>query len=408
MDRGTALAPLREQNFRWYYASSAVNMVGNTMAPVALAFAVLHVSDSPSALGAVLAASTIPMVVFLLAGGVLADRLPRALLLQVGGFVLAATQGLAAYLVISGTAELWMLIVLEALNGTALALIFPAYAGLLPQLVPRELLQQANVLQAVARGTLRVLGPTAAAWLVVGAGAGWALAVDAITWALASVLMARVSVPPRIRTGEETTTLGELREGWTFFRSTTWLWVVVLAFAFLNAIHAGAWLTLGPAVAKETIGAKGWGYALSAESVGLLLTTAIMLRRRLERPLLVGMLTISALALPLVLLGATHAVVPVVIGAFVAGAGIEVFNLGWNLAMQEHVEERMLSRAYSYDALGSLIAMPVGQLAYGALGVTFGFKEVLVISGIAYAAIALATLGSRSVRELRRAELVAV
>ncbi|GAB3773266.1 MFS family permease [Nocardioides ginsengisegetis] len=407
MDRGTALAPLREQNFRWYYASSAVNMVGNTMAPVALAFAVLHVSDSPSALGAVLAASTIPMVVFLLAGGVLADRLPRALLLQVGGFVLAATQGLAAYLVISGTAELWMLIVLEALNGTTLALIFPAYAGLLPQLVPRELLQQANVLQAVARGTLRVLGPTAAAWLVVGAGAGWALAVDAITWALASVLMARVSVPPRIRTGEETTTLGELREGWTFFRRTTWLWVVVLAFAFLNAIHAGAWMTLGPAVAKETIGAKGWGYALSAESVGLLLTTAIMLRRRLERPLLVGMLTISALALPLVLLGATHAVVPVVIGAFVAGAGIEVFNLGWNLAMQEHVEERMLSRAYSYDALGSLIAMPVGQLAYGALGVAFGFKEVLVISGIAYAAIALATLGSRSVRELRRAELVA-
>jgi len=220
--------------------------------------------------------------------------------------------------------------------------------------------------------------------------------------------MARVQVPPRVRTGEQTSTLTELREGWTFFRGTTWLWVVVLAFAFLNAIHAGAWLTLGPAVAKETIGAKGWGYALSAESIGLLLTTAIMMRRRLERPLLVGMVTISGLALPLVLLGATHAVVPVVIGAFVAGAGIEVFNLGWNLAMQEHVEERMLSRAYSYDALGSLIAMPVGQLAYGALGVAFGFKEVLVLSGIAYAVIALATLGSRSVRELKRAELVGV
>ena len=142
----------------------------------------------------------------------------------------------------------------------------------------------------------------------------------------------------------------------------------MVAFALLNAIHAGAWLTLGPAMAKETFGERGWGYALSAESVGLLLTTAVMMRRRLERPLLVGMIAISALSLPLILLGSTSSVLFVVIGALIAGAGIEVFNLGWNLAMQENIEERMLSRAYSYDALGSLIAMPVGQLAYGALG----------------------------------------
>ena len=125
------------------------------MAPVAVAFAVLEVSDSPSALGAVLAANTIPMVLFLLFGGVIADRLPRVLVLRVGNLVLAGTQGAVALLVITDTAELWMLIVLEAVNGAALALVLPALAGLMPQLVPREMLQQANVLQSMMRGGLR-------------------------------------------------------------------------------------------------------------------------------------------------------------------------------------------------------------------------------------------------------------
>lgn len=406
MSRGSAFAPLREPNFRWYFLSSSINMIGNTMAPVALAFAVLEVSDSPRALGAVLAANTIPMVLFLLFGGVIADRLPRVLILRVGSIVLAATQGAAAYLIVNDVAELWMLIALEAVNGTVLALTFPAFAALVPQLVPRDQLQQANVLAAGARGAFRIIGPTIAAWLVVGAGAGWALAADALTWLVAGLLLIKVRLPARERTGETPSTLAELREGWTVFAGTTWLWVVVVAFALLNAIHAGAWLTLGPALAKDTFGERGWGYALSAESVGLLITTVVMMRFRLHRPLLVGMVAISAVSLPLVLLGATSAVLPVVVGALVAGAGIEVFNLGWNLAMQENIEERMLSRAYSYDALGSLIAMPVGQLAYGTLGGAFGFREVLVVSGIAYAAIALLTLASPSVRGLRRAPAV--
>ena len=130
MDRGTAFAPLREQNFRWYFlVPDRRTPAGSTMAPVALAFAVLEVSDSPSALGAVLAANSIPLVLFLLFGGVIADRLPRVLLLRVGNFVLAGTQGAVAFLVITDTAELWMLIVLEAVNGFTLALSFPALAG---------------------------------------------------------------------------------------------------------------------------------------------------------------------------------------------------------------------------------------------------------------------------------------
>jgi hypothetical protein len=92
--------------------------------------------------------------------------------------------------------------------------------------------------------------------------------------------------------------------------------------------------------------------------------------------------------------------------AFVGGAGIEVFGLGWNLAMQEHVPDEMLSRAFSYDMLGSIIAIPIGQLAVGALAGAYGVQETMLVFGVLYVLISLATLGSRPVRELQRVKVV--
>ena len=393
---------LRHANFRWYFVATTVNTAGSMMAGVALAFAVLSITDSATALGLVLAAETVPTVLFLLFGGVVADRLPLTLVIRTGMVVLGVTQGASAALVITGTAQIWMLMVLAFLNGTTMAVSFPAVMSIMPRLVPPGLLQQANALQALTRGTLRIVGPTVAALLVVGVGAGWAVAFDAATWLAAAVILAKVDLPPRPPREERTSTLDDLREGWTFVRGTTWLWVVVLAFAFLNAIHSGAWFTLGPARAKETFGAQGWGVVLSAESLGLILATLVLLRRPLRRPLLSGMLGIATLALPIALLGAYPHVGLLVVAAFVAGAGTEVFSMGWTLTMQEQVPEAMLSRAYSYDALGSFVAMPVGELAYGPLGAAFGYRDVLVVSGAAYLLISLAALSSRSVRDVRR------
>jgi MFS family permease len=403
-----SLAALRHDNFRWYWIASTVNLAGTTMAGVALAFAVLSITDSPTALGVVLAAETAPMAAFLLFGGVIADRLPLTLILRAGMLAMAASQGAAAGLVISGHARIWMLVVLAVVNGVADAITFPAVASILPRLVPRDLLQQANVLQSFSRGALRVIGPTISALLVVGVGAGWSLAFDAATWFAAALILVKVRLPPRPPVEDRQSTISELKVGWDYVRHTTWLWVVVLAFGFLNVIHTGAWFTLGPARAKETFGPAGWGVVLSAESIGLIVTTLVMLRRPLRRPLLSGMLGIAFLAVPIVFLGIYPHVWLIVICTFVAGAGTEVFGLGWNLAMQEHVPEDMLSRAFSYDALGSVIAIPIGQVAFGPLGVAFGYHDVLIVSGIAYAAICLLTLSSRSVRDLRRVPAGAV
>lgn len=400
----SALDALRHGSFGWFFASRFVNTLGLMMSNVALAFAVLDVTDSASALGQVLAAHTVPMIVLLLWGGVLSDRFPRTIVLQVSNVLSALAQGAIAVLVLTGTAELWMIIVLSVVHGAVSAVSLPAMSSMVPELLPRSLLQPGNTLLSLTRNGMTVIGPTVGALLVVTVGAGWALAIDAVTWALAALLLLPVRVSRRAPDGEAPSTLSELREGWDFFRRTTWLWAVVLGFACLNAIHNGAWFVLGPVVAEDTIGRQGWGYVLSAEAAGLFVMGLIFLKVRLERPLLWGMAAISAMGVPMIVLGVEPHLLALMVAAFVAGLGVEVFSLGWNLAMHENVEERMQSRAWSYDALGSFVAMPIGQLSFGPLGAAFGHRNVLVASGVAYIAICALVLCSRSVRALPRAE----
>ena len=406
---GASTAPLRNPAFAWYLASRSVNLLGLTAASVAMAFAVLDLGGSTTALGQVLAARTVPMVMVLLFGGVLADRLPRSLVLQASNLTSAAAQGATAVLLITGTAQLWVVIVLQMVAGVASGLGFPAMAGMVPTLVPRDQLQPANALLAASRGLTAIAGPSLGTLLVVTVGSGWAVLADAATWLLAAILLLPVRRHAPARTegpapeGPTSSTLADLREGWRLFRGTTWLWVVVAGFGVLNAIAAGAWLTLGPALAEETIGRQAWGWVLSAEAAGALVATGVLLRVALPRPLLVGMLAGALLGIPMVMLGLDPRVGLLVVASFAAGIGLEVFGMGWNLAMQENIDESQLSRAYSYDALGSFVAMPVGQLVYGALGDRFGYAPVVAVSGVAYVAVALAVLLSRSVRTLPRA-----
>jgi MFS family permease len=402
-----ALTPLRDSRFAWYFSGRAVSTIGSVMAPVALAFAVLDLTGSASALGVVVAARTLPQVLFLLVGGAVADRFSRSLVMQVSHILSALTQGIVAVLLLTGTASLWMVIVLEALNGIVSAFTFPAFQGIVPQVVPRSHLQQANALLGFSRNGLAILGPTIGALIVVTAGSGWAIAVDALTWAVAAVCMSRVRVTGSASRGsaDDTSMWRDIVEGWSAFTSLTWVWVVVAAASLLNAIQAGAINTLGPVVAQATIGRAHWGWVLSAEAAGLLLMTFALMWWRLRNPLRTGMLGVALMAGPILLLGLDPSVLPLVVLGFLAGCGIEVFSIGWQTALQEHVPEHLLSRVSSYDALGSLVAVPVGAVVFGPLADKFGTERVLVVFGVVYVVVALSTLLSRSVRDLSHAEV---
>lgn len=405
-----SLGALGDRRFAWYFLARTVSTAGTVMVPVALAFAVLHIDPSAGALAQVLGARMLAMVVFLLVGGVIADRFSRIAVLQASHVLTALTQGIAAWLIISGDATLTQLTVIEGINGAVSAFTMPAMMGVVPLVVDRARLQQANALLSFSRSGLTIIGPAVAGLLVIGVGPGWALAADALTYVVAIGCLTRVRLPGRTeeRRPERASMVAELREGWGEFRSREWLWVIVLVFGVTNAIHVGAVSVLGPLVAKTTpaIGEAGWGIVLSAEALGTVVMTLFMLRLRFPRPLLAGMLAVSLLAVPMAMLGVAPAIVPLVVAFFLAGAGVEVFGVAWSTALHEHVPVEVLSRVSSYDALGSFVAMPIGTFVYGWLATQVALGPLLVWSAVAYAVIALSALLSSSVRDLRKVEEV--
>jgi MFS family permease len=401
-----SLGALGDRRFAWYFTARTVSTVGSVMAPVALAFAVLHVDESAGALAQVLGARTLAMVVFLLVGGVVADRFSRVTVLQASHALTLLTQAAAAVLVVSGHATLTHLTVIEALNGAVSAFTMPAMMGIVPLVVERPRLQQANALLSFSRSGLAVVGPAVAGGLVVSVGPGWALAVDALTYAVAIVCLARVRLPRTDAAARpaQSSMVRELREGWSEFSGRQWLWVVVLVFGVLNAIHVGAVGVLGPLVATSdpAIGEAGWGIVLSAEALGTVIMTVVMMRLRLPHPLRAGMLAMTALAVPMAMLGLAPSLVAVALGFLVAGAAVEVFGVGWSTALHEHVPLAVLSRVSSYDALGSFVAMPVGTFLYGWLASVVDLEALLVGSAVVYLVVALSALLSRAVRDLGR------
>ena len=296
-------APLREREFRLLFAGRTVSLAGSAIAPVALAFAVLDLTGSKTDLGLVLAAQQVPLVLFLLVGGIWADRLPRNKVMVSANLVSALAQACAAALLIAGGAEVWHLAALAAVNGTAIAFYFPASAGVTPQTVQPALLQEANALLALARNATAIGGAALAGFIVAGFGPGVAIAFDAATYLAAAGIVALMRLE-LVSRAEVHSFVSDLATGWREFRSRTWLWVIVLQFSLLLAVDIGAFSVLGPVVADEELGgAKAWGAILTGQAVGLLGGGLVGLRFRPRRMLLVATLAMLLTPATLVALG---------------------------------------------------------------------------------------------------------
>jgi MFS family permease len=240
--------PLHEREFGLLYAGQAVSLLGDALVPVALAFAVLDLTGSPADLGYVFAAQILPLVVFLLAGGVWADRLPRQLVMLGSDVVRGVAQAVVAFLLLTGRAELWELIALAAVYGTAEAFFRPAATGLVPLTVSAPRLQQANALLAMTMNGTNVLGPVIAGALVAVANPGVALAFDAGTFAVSAAFLLQLRPAAVERTEERQSFLHELAAGWGEFRSRTWLWAIVLAASILLFGVIAPFQVLGPVI----------------------------------------------------------------------------------------------------------------------------------------------------------------
>jgi MFS family permease len=394
-----SLDVLRGREFRLLFSGQAVSVLGDRMVAVALAFAVLGIGGSVADVGLVLAAGAFPLLVTVLAGGVVADRASRRAVMVVADLVRVASQGAMAALLITGVAEVWMLALLAGVTGAATGFFSPASTGLLPEVVLAEQLQPANGLRASAVSAGEILGPVVAGVLVVAVGAGWAIAVDAVTFAVSAACLAMLRVPPRAA-AQRRSFVADLREGWVAFRSRRWVWAFVAYFAIVNLLW-GAWGTLGPIVAEHDLGgAAAWGAILAAIGVGALAGSLLAVRVKPHRPLLFAALADGLFALPLAFLAATPSVPLIVCGALLSGAGMALAISVWESTLQRHVPGESLSRVSSYDWFGSLAFYPLGLAIWGPVAAAIGVGVSLWLAFGLAVALTLALLSVPEIRHL--------
>ncbi|MGW5741138.1 MFS transporter [Amycolatopsis sp. NPDC003861] len=395
------LAPLREARFRALVTGRSLADFGNAIAPFALAFAVVDLTGSAVDLGIVVGARSIANVLLLLFGGLLADRLPRSVILQGTETAAALTQAAIAASVLCGFASIPLLAGLGLVNGAVSAISLPAAASLTPLTVPATLLTQANALVRLLSNTGRIAGAGLAGVLVAFAGSGWALAGNSLLFLAAALAYRRIRLPRGERV-PGSRPLAELAEGWREFRARAWVWLVVLQFMIVNAVTAGALLVIGPLVADDTFGRTGWGFALAVQTAGSLLGGILAAHWQPRRMLFVGVALVLVDALPMLVLGQTPYLLPLLVAMFLSGIAIEQFSVAWDVSLQENIPPDKLARVYSYDMLGSCIAMPLGQISVGPLAEHAG-RSATLLGGAALVVGATAlVLCSSQVRGLVR------
>ncbi|MFJ7149279.1 MFS transporter [Streptomyces sp. NPDC100445] len=353
--------PWRTAPFRRFASAQLVSATGTAMAPLALAYSVIEQGGGAGSLGVVLATNTVPTIVFLLAGGLFADRLSRSRILFLGNLLAAAAQGALAVTVATGHATTTSIAACGFLSGTAASFTVPAAQGAVAQIVAPGHLQRANALLRLPGNAVRVLGPVAGGLVVAATGAAWALAWDALTYAVAAFLLLglRLGAPATPRGG----VLADLRAGWAGFRSRTWLWTYTAAGTVLVAAWLAGFQLLGPLVAaRDYGGARDWGLVQAAFAGGLLAGTLVCLRWTPVRLLTVAVAASGALALPLTAMGAGAPLTLVLAAAALAGIGLDIAIVAWTTAFQRHVPPAEQGRMSAFNGVGERLAIPLGYL----------------------------------------------
>jgi MFS family permease len=386
------------------FASTTVSGLGDGVARVALAFAVFEITDSASALGAVLAARQLANALAVLAGGVWADRLPRERVLVGAAVVQGAVQAGCAALLAGGQATVLLLAVLQAAYGAADGFVLPATVGVVPQTARRQLLQQANALLHLSTNATTILGPAVGGILLAAGSPALALAADAVSFAAAAVLLLFMRPRAAERT-PRTSFLRELREGFGEFTAQRWLWTSVLVFGVLNFLWAG-FAVLGPLVAERYLsGSSAWAAVLTSSGAGSVLGGLVGLRLRVGRPLLTSVLATAGLPLQLAAFALHPSVAALCVVAFGAGIGLAIHLALWFTVFQERVPVHAVSRVSSYDGLFSLVLAPLGAAVAGPLAAAFGLEETLWGAAVLICGCLVALLALPDVRRLTPAPL---
>jgi hypothetical protein len=398
------------RDFRLLWLSQSASVIGDNIVLVALALFVIQLTGSATDLGLVLGAQALALVAFLLIGGVWADRIPRHRVMISTDLLRFVLHALLAVLIFTGEVRIWQLVVIEMLFGAGEAFFRPAATGLLPQTVPEAEIQQATAVTTMSRNVAEFAGPALATALVLGAGAGWAFALDSATFLVSATFLAGVEgrrreVSEHVAPAREVTLWNDIRAGFREVRARAWVWWTLLAFCAALFCCLAPLFVLGPVIAREQYGEIGvYGIVTAALGFGTIIGSLAGLAWRPRYPIRWAMLMIMLWPAGTILFAAGVTLVLVIPATVIAGAGIALFDVWWLTALAERFPADMLSRVTSYDWLVSLALLPLGYVLAGPLASVLGSVNLL-LGGAVLATIALAAgLLPRETRMLERVE----
>jgi MFS family permease len=397
------------RDFRILLIDRLLAPFSNGFSMVGVSFAVLNLTGSTADLSYVLAAQVAPMLVFTLISGVFADRLRPQWVIIAGNIAVIAGEGTFGVLVLTGHPALWTMICLEALNGIGAAMFYPASQALLPQIVPDALLQEGSSISRLAMNTGQMTGAASAGLVVALLGPGWALTLCAIgmTGTIPLLLSLGGGKNLQLAAARGAGMITELREGWTEFRSHTWLWATVIQYALVMMAFNGAFLVLGPVVARTHLGGPAaWGAITAADALGLVAGGVVSLRYTPRKPMLFVVGSGAAVALTPVALALVLPLPVICLCAFSLGTLIEVMMVQWTVQMATRIPSDKLARVSSYDALGSMSAMPLGALLAGPLAAAIGVSTTQFAAAAVIVVASALTLIPREIWTIRADDIV--
>jgi MFS family permease len=397
------LSVLKIPDFRRYFIGSTASAFGDTLTPFALAFAVLHLTGSPSALGLVVISTRLPIILFALVGGAVGDRFSRRTVMLTTDAVRFVVQAATATILLTGVAQVWMLIVLQLIASAGAAFFNPAAQGLIPSLIDKPRLQQANSLLTMSRASTSIVAVGSAGALVALADPGWAIGADSLTFLVSALVLSRL---PRTLTAEHLThkagLIASIRTGLGEVRNRTWLWVWVAHAGLINLLVVSPVIVLGPFVANEYLGgAPAWAAVGIGYTAGGLFGALVSSRWKTSRPM-VAAIGCFLLMVPMAVTLAVPAPVWLIIPAsFLGAVQVSIYNVFQTTAVQNELPSDLIARATSVLMLGGLIAAPVGAGLAGPVAAALGTRAVL--GGIALIAvlITVATLAIPAVWGIR-------
>jgi MFS family permease len=402
------LAQLRNlsshEGFSMLVTARLISNVGNGLSPIALAYGVLSLPGADgSDLSIVMGARYLPLIIFMLFGGVFADRFQRNRIVGGSDIIGSALVAVSAISLIAGFSSILLLAIMGALFGFLNALWWPAMSGVLPEILPKEKLQEGNAIIGLMSNIGVVFGTLLGGVIVTLTSPGWALLIDGATFFIAGLIVWNLKLDAKSRI-ESPGILDDLRVGWREFISRSWLVTMVIAFAFINMAFDSMITILGPLnFSDPETGPRNWSYNLAGLTIGMMIGGIIVLKFKFKHPLFVSMILVAisgvwdfALAFDLSL------VISIAAGVF-SGIAVEIFLVTWSTSMQTHIPEESFSRVNAYDSLGSYGFAPLGIIIAGPLAEAFSVNSILFATGSITLLASVVALSVKSVRTLSNA-----